>query len=162
MKALVVLLLAACGCRAEVVRNVEATDVYRIRARGMIDLFCSNPHAKRCSARTHDFRDAYTLEGDVQAIESVDVSSDAVVLHTAGVAVPATELVNDAGRIRAFWRNTDWTVVIVIDRQCFGDRCPAEISLIKYNGATTPSDQSVRTCFERWAGALTREHRVGR
>lgn len=158
MKILACLLLVACGAAAPI-----PDTIYRPRTGGTMDLTV-NPHAQHCAALTGDFRDAYNLEDSVKRVLSIAVAPDeaSMTLRTDDGIVRSSTVIGDAARLRAFWYRGDWTLAVIVDHgHCPGERCAAEIALIKYNGAQTPNDRVRKQCFERWVGVFTRVPRVG-
>lgn len=154
MTKILLLLLVACGSPP----RSRPDTIYHPRARGAIDL-ADNPNARHCSELTGDFRDAYGLEAGVQTIHSIAVAADAsrAVLRANGGEVPASLLIDDRARLRAFWRYDDWTLAVVLDHgSCRDDVCAAEIALIKYNGALLSTERTTKLCFERWVGTFAR------
>lgn len=146
---LCLLLVVACA-------SPRPDTIYRPRLHGSIDLN-TNLNAKHCSELTGDFRDAYGLADSVQNILSIAIAADAsrVVLQTERAQVPSSRVIGDPVRLSAFWYYDDWTLAVVLDRHdCPGGLCPAEISLIKYNGARSPIERPSKLCFERWVGAF--------
>ena len=151
---LLVVVLMAAACTAPQRPDV----IYRPLPHGAMDL-TANPDARHCSELTGDFRDAYGLEADVPSIVSIAVAADAsrAVLRTNHDLVPSTEVIGDRERVRAFWRYDDWTLAVMLDHgRCPGNACPTEISVIKYNGAKTPTERPSKLCYERWVGAFER------
>jgi hypothetical protein len=149
----VVLLAAVAACAGT---RPDAT--YRPLPRGTMDL-TTNLDARHCSDLTGDFRDAYGLEAAVPAIVSIAVAADAsrATLRTADALVPASEVISDRDRVCALWHYADQTLAVVLHHgHCPGNACPAQVSLIKYNGARTPADRPAKLCYERWVGAFER------
>jgi hypothetical protein len=155
--ALVVVALTLDGCGAA----PRPPTLYSPGARGTIDL-SENPDARHCSELTRDFRDAYGLEGSVEDILAVAVPADesSMTIWTRGGTARSSLLIGDRRRLRAFWHYEGWTLAVLLDHgSCRGDRCPAEIALIKYNGAKTPADRPNKLCFERWVGTFDHDRR---
>jgi hypothetical protein len=148
--------LALSACGGSRVRPPDT--IYRPRPHGTIDLG-TNPNARHCSDLTKDFRDAYGLEAGVKTILSITVPGDEafVLLRTDDRIAQSSLVLGDDKRLRAFWHYNDWTLAIVLDHgNCQSETCPAEISLIKYNGARSPIERSTKLCYERWVGAFTK------
>ena len=155
MKPLLAALILATSCAAP---PPKPDTIYRPKRGGAIDL-STNKFARHCSDLTKDFRHAHSLEEAMRTVLSVTVSGNAarVLLRTDEGQVPASRLVNDHARIRAFWYYDDWTLAVALDHlDCSKGGCPAEFFLIKYNGAKTPSERVSKLCFEKWVGTFTR------
>jgi hypothetical protein len=156
MKRGLIVFLMLAGCGGTLPRAPDT--IYRPRTNGTIDLG-TNPNAHHCSDLTKDFRDAYGLEASVKTVLSIAVPSDAssMTLRTNRVTVQSSLLIGDDQRLRAFWYYDDWTLAVVLDHgNCRDETCAAEIALIKYNGARSPTERPSKLCFERWVGTFTR------
>lgn len=132
--------------------------IYRPRPGGSMDLG-TNPNARHCHALTKDFRDAYGLEDTVKTILSIAVAPDhtSMKLRVDNGVSRSSRLIGDAERLRGFWYYDDWTLAVALDHgSCEAEKCPAEIWLIKYNGARTPIERPTKLCFEHWVGTFAR------